>query len=181
MIEIGRVCVKLAGRDAGKRCVIIDNIDKNFVLIDGETRRKKCNIVHLEPLSKTVKLSKKASHENVVKVFKDMGIELKEKKPKKVSERPRPARGKTERASKTKRSSKAESDKSSKKKSKTKQNKNASADSSASGAKDAGTKKSEQKSKETSDNKSDTKKKVADAPKKSSSKSEAKNDSASSK
>ena len=89
MIEVGRICVKLAGRDAGKKCVIVDNIDKNFVMIDGETRRRKCNVQHLEPLNKTVKISKNASHDNVVKVFKDLGIELVEKKPRKATTRPK--------------------------------------------------------------------------------------------
>ena len=35
MFEIGRLCVKIAGRDAGNKCVIVDVIDKNFVMIDG--------------------------------------------------------------------------------------------------------------------------------------------------
>jgi len=65
MIDIGRICVKIAGRDAGKKCVIIDTVDKNTVLIDGETRRRKCNIAHLELLEQTVKVSKGASHDAV--------------------------------------------------------------------------------------------------------------------
>jgi len=43
----GRICVKTAGRDAGLKCVIVDVLDDKFVLIDGETRRRKCNILHL--------------------------------------------------------------------------------------------------------------------------------------
>ncbi len=34
-IEVGRICVKLTGREAGKKCVIVDVIDKSFVLITG--------------------------------------------------------------------------------------------------------------------------------------------------
>ncbi|WP_457611716.1 KOW motif-containing protein, partial [Methanocaldococcus sp.] len=34
-IEIGRVCIKTLGREAGNTCVIVDILDKNFVLIDG--------------------------------------------------------------------------------------------------------------------------------------------------
>ncbi len=30
-VEVGRVCMKLAGREAGKKCVVVDVIDKNFV------------------------------------------------------------------------------------------------------------------------------------------------------
>ena len=35
MLEVGRLCIKLAGRDAGKKAVVVENIDSNFVLIDG--------------------------------------------------------------------------------------------------------------------------------------------------
>ena len=69
MIQIGRVCVKIAGRDAGKKCVIVDILDDNYVLIDGETRRRKCNILHLEPLKEVIKIKKKASHEEIKKEF----------------------------------------------------------------------------------------------------------------
>jgi large subunit ribosomal protein L14e len=82
MFEIGRVCVKLTGRDAGKKCVIIDIIDSHFVLIDGQTRRRKCNIKHLEPLSQTVEMTKEAPAPEVVRVLKELGIEIEEKKPK---------------------------------------------------------------------------------------------------
>lgn len=86
--EIGRLCLKIAGRDSNKKCVIVDVLDDNHVLIDGETRRKKCNLKHVEPTSKTIKISKGASHADVVKEFKKLGIEIKEKvkKEKKVPE-----------------------------------------------------------------------------------------------
>lgn len=51
--NIGRICVKLAGRDAGKKCVILDK-KEDRVLIDGETRRKYVNPEHLEPLENTL-------------------------------------------------------------------------------------------------------------------------------
>ena len=41
MIDVGRVCVKIAGRDAGKKAVVVEKIDSNFVLIDGQTRRRR--------------------------------------------------------------------------------------------------------------------------------------------
>jgi large subunit ribosomal protein L14e len=82
MINIGRICVKLAGREAGKKCVVVEAVDDNFVIIDGAVRRKKCNIKHLEPLGETMKISKGASHEEIVKEFKKLGIEIKEKKAK---------------------------------------------------------------------------------------------------
>ena len=92
MIDIGRICVKIAGRDAGKKCVVIDVLDENTVLIDGETRRRKCNIMHLEPLDKTVEIKKNASHEEVTKVFESLGYGIHTTKPKKTAPRPRRAR-----------------------------------------------------------------------------------------
>ena len=80
MIEIGRIVVKIAGRDAGKKCVIVDVLDNNFVLIDGETRRRKCNVLHLEPLDKTVEIKEKASHEDVIEALKEIGIDVDIKK-----------------------------------------------------------------------------------------------------
>ena len=44
MMEIGRLVVKIAGRDAGKRGAIIDVIDSSFVVVEGDLRRKKCNV-----------------------------------------------------------------------------------------------------------------------------------------
>lgn len=94
MIEVGRLCVKLAGRDAGRKCVIVDVIDKNFVLVDGETRRRKCNVCHLEPLGQVLSIDKGCSHDVVVSAFKNLGIELKETKKKERTARPVKLRGK---------------------------------------------------------------------------------------
>ena len=91
-IEIGRLCVKIAGRDAGKKAIIIDILDDKYVLIDGETRRRKCNILHLESLSQVVKIGKNASHEEVSKVLKEIGIEARFTKPKQKTERPKKKR-----------------------------------------------------------------------------------------
>ena len=92
MIEIGRLCVKIAGRDAGKKCVIIDILDDNYVLIDGETRRRKSNILHIEPLSQVIKIEKNASHEEVAKALKEIGIESRQTKPKPSTQKPKKKR-----------------------------------------------------------------------------------------
>lgn len=81
-MEVGQLCIKLAGRDAGKKCVIVDILDNNFVLIDGETRRRKCNIMHLEPLNQKIDIKKEASHETIIEVFKKLGLEARISKPK---------------------------------------------------------------------------------------------------
>jgi len=78
-IEVGQLAVKIAGRDAGKKCLIIDIIDDNFVLIDGATRRRKCNIKHLEFLPQKVKIKKGASHKDVISALRKIGINVKEK------------------------------------------------------------------------------------------------------
>lgn len=88
MIEIGRLVTKVAGRDAGKKAIIIDILDDKFVLIDGETRRRKCNILHIEPLIQVVKIEKNASHEEVTKIMKEMGIEAMQTKPKPSAQKP---------------------------------------------------------------------------------------------
>ncbi|NJL43990.1 MAG: 50S ribosomal protein L14e [Nitrosarchaeum sp.] len=88
MMDVGRVCVKVAGRDAGRLCVIVDVLDKTYVLIDGQTRRRKCNVQHLEPLKQTVDVRKGASHDAIVSAFKEMKIEIAEPKPRKATSRP---------------------------------------------------------------------------------------------
>jgi len=92
MIEIGRLCIKTAGRDAGKKCVIVEILDERFVLIDGETRRKKCNQLHLEPLTDKIDIKKGASHADVTAEFKKLGLTARETKPKAKKIRPRKLR-----------------------------------------------------------------------------------------
>ena len=93
MYEVGRLCVKLAGRDAKGRCLIVDVLDNNFVMIDGQVKRKRCNILHLEPTQMTIKLKKNSPHQEILKEFKQLNIEVKETKPKtKKSAKPKKQR-----------------------------------------------------------------------------------------
>jgi large subunit ribosomal protein L14e len=92
MMDVGRLCMKVAGRDAGKTCVIVDVLDKNTVLIDGQTRRRKCNLFHLEPLREVLKIKKGCSHEEVVAAFKKLGLEVLATKPRKAGSKPSRAR-----------------------------------------------------------------------------------------
>ena len=96
MMEIGRICVKTAGRDSKHKCVIVDIVDDNFVLIDGDIRRKRCNIKHLEPLDNVIKIKKGASHDIVVSEFKKSKLPILSKKSKPKTERPRKVRKKKE-------------------------------------------------------------------------------------
>lgn len=88
MFNVGRICVKLAGRDAGLKCIVIEVIDQNMVMIDGETRRRKCNIDHLEPLNQTADIKKGASHEEVNKVFEKLGLTARNTTPKTAAAKP---------------------------------------------------------------------------------------------
>lgn len=61
LIEIGRVCMKKLGRDAGKRAVVTKIIDPNFVSVVTSLRLKerRCNVKHLEFLSEKIDPSNK--------------------------------------------------------------------------------------------------------------------------
>ncbi len=86
MLEIGRLCIKTAGRDATQYCVVVEIINETYVLIDGNTRRKKVNKSHIEPLDKILKIKKSATTKEVLTAFEKEGIEVKnsiDKKPKK--------------------------------------------------------------------------------------------------
>lgn len=79
-IEVGRICVKLYGREAGRKCVIVDIIDENFVVITGPknltgVRRRKANIDHIEPLDKKIEIPKGAEDEVVLEKIRDSGLE----------------------------------------------------------------------------------------------------------
>lgn len=70
-IEVGRICVKLRGREAGRKCVVVDIIDDNYILVTGPksltgVKRRRVNIRHVEPLDKKVNISKGASDEEVI-------------------------------------------------------------------------------------------------------------------
>jgi len=88
MFDVGRMCIKIAGRDAGSKCVVVDVLEDRYVLIDGLTRRRKCNVMHLEPLADFVEIEKGASHDVVVRAFKDLGIEISQKSSKEKTSKP---------------------------------------------------------------------------------------------
>ncbi len=73
--EVGRVCVKTAGRDTGKRCVVVDLMDKNFALVTGPksvsgVRRRRVNVNHLKPLEEKLTIEKGASDEQIAALLK---------------------------------------------------------------------------------------------------------------
>lgn len=91
LLEPGRLVMKIAGRDAGRNAVIVEKLDETYVLIDGNVRRKKVNVRHLEILGKTVDIGK-GSHEDVKKAFEKLNLPVWEPKSKETADRPRKVR-----------------------------------------------------------------------------------------
>ena len=57
-IQVGRVCIKTKGRDAGAKVVVTKVIDSNYVKVRSPARKKtperKCSVLHLEPTETVV-------------------------------------------------------------------------------------------------------------------------------
>jgi large subunit ribosomal protein L14e len=73
-MDVGRICVKLKGREAGNRCVIVDVVDRNYVIVTGPpevtgVRRRRVNMSHLQPLDEVVEISKNASDEEIAELL----------------------------------------------------------------------------------------------------------------
>jgi large subunit ribosomal protein L14e len=77
-VEVGMICVKLAGREAGKKCVIVDIIDENFALITGPqkvntVRRRRVNLKHIELTNKIIDVKRGATDEEVIQALSTAG------------------------------------------------------------------------------------------------------------
>ncbi|MBD3157702.1 MAG: 50S ribosomal protein L14e [Candidatus Lokiarchaeota archaeon] len=74
LYETGRICVKTAGREAGSYCVVVDEMDENYVMVTGpkhisSVRRRACNIKHLEPLEEMLDIEKGADDDEVLEAL----------------------------------------------------------------------------------------------------------------
>ena len=77
-IEVGRICVKQAGRENGKKCIVIDVMDKSFVLVTGPKKitgikRRRVNINHVMPLQDKIDVKRGASDDEVAQVLEAAG------------------------------------------------------------------------------------------------------------
>jgi len=77
-IQVGRICVKMQGREAGKICVIVEVIDESFVLVTGPkavsgVKRRRANVKHLQPLEDILQISKGASEEEIIDLLDETG------------------------------------------------------------------------------------------------------------
>ena len=77
-IEVGRICLKLAGRESGKKCVIIEVIDKGFVIITGPkkitgVKRRRASINHIAPLKDKIVINRGSSDDEVTQALENAG------------------------------------------------------------------------------------------------------------
>jgi len=73
-VEVGRICVKITGREAGRKCVIIDIIDENFAFITGPRKvtgikRRRVNVNHIEPIKEKIEIKRGATDEEIIQVL----------------------------------------------------------------------------------------------------------------
>ncbi len=77
-VEVGRVCVKVVGRETGKKCVVVDVINKNFALVTGPkkvtgVKRRRANVAHIEPTKLKVAIKRGATDEEIVQALTEAG------------------------------------------------------------------------------------------------------------
>ena len=72
-MDVGAVCIKTKGRDAGKIVVVLSKPKNGRVSVDGtKTKKKQCNVLHLFPIGKEVKVKEEETHEGVIKALKTL-------------------------------------------------------------------------------------------------------------
>ncbi len=77
MIGAGTVCVKIAGRDAGQKVVVL-SVKGSFADVVGLRKARKVNLKHLEPTAD--KLDPKLKEEEILKKLEYTRKTRKEKK-----------------------------------------------------------------------------------------------------
>jgi large subunit ribosomal protein L14e len=79
MVEVGTVCIKTVGREKGRYCVVLKQLDKSFVLATGPRlltgiKRRRVNINHIQPLQYKLEIKEDASDEEVIEAYKKAGL-----------------------------------------------------------------------------------------------------------
>jgi len=80
LIDIGRVVVITQGRRAGKKAVVVDIIDENFVLLTGPkelngVKRRRMNVDHIIPTNVKLEIEKGTEDEKILEAIKERGLE----------------------------------------------------------------------------------------------------------
>jgi large subunit ribosomal protein L14e len=79
MIEVGRLCLKIAGRESGRYCVVVKKMDENFVLVTGpreltSVKRRRCHIDHLEPVTESLDIKSDAPDSEILEAFQKANL-----------------------------------------------------------------------------------------------------------
>lgn len=77
--EVGRVCIKTVGREAGQYCAVIGKENQSFVMVTGPklltgVKRRRCNVFHLQPTEYVLGVKDNASDEDVIAAYEAAGI-----------------------------------------------------------------------------------------------------------
>jgi len=77
-IEVGRICVKTCGREAGSKCIIVDLVDNNFVVVTGPkevngVKRRRANVKHIEITNDKLNIKKGSNDDEVKKALEKAG------------------------------------------------------------------------------------------------------------
>ena len=78
-LTVGKIAMKIAGREAGKYCVVLTTPKDNFVQVTGPkvltgVKRRRCNIDHLEPTQYQIKIDTEAADKTVINTLEKDGL-----------------------------------------------------------------------------------------------------------
>ena len=80
--NIGRIVTKIMGREAGRKAVVTQLLDKNFVEISGPyeisgIKRRRVNIAHIEPTSYSLELNLDKNSDEAISELLNSNAEIK--------------------------------------------------------------------------------------------------------
>lgn len=84
-LDVGRVCMKIAGNEAGKYAVVLKKLKdektkkESFVLVTGPklltgVKRRRSNIEHLEPTEYKLEIKEDATDEEVIEAYEKSSL-----------------------------------------------------------------------------------------------------------
>ena len=78
-LDVGTVCMKIAGREGGGVCCVVKPVNKTFVIITGPKlvtgiKRRRCNIEHLEPVGIKMDIKEDSTDEEIIEAYKKSNV-----------------------------------------------------------------------------------------------------------
>jgi len=77
VFEVGRLVIKVSGRDAGRLGVVVKELDENYVVVSGPKKltglrdNRKVNKKHLRPLEIKIEISENPSEDELINKMKE--------------------------------------------------------------------------------------------------------------